>query len=66
MRMYYFLNIQLKIYMLLLIIISILICTYIYYKYIIYRNKCISNIQHKYPNHIAFIMDGNGRWGKKK
>lgn len=49
-----------------LIIISILICTYIYYKYIIYRNKCISNIQHKYPNHIAFIMDGNGRWGKKK
>ena len=18
------------------------------------------------PNHIAFIMDGNGRWGKKK
>ena len=49
-----------------LIIISILICTYIYYKYIIYRNNCISNIKHKYPNHIAFIMDGNGRWGKKK
>ncbi|WP_369047896.1 isoprenyl transferase [Tenacibaculum sp. UWU-22] len=29
-------------------------------------DKKLQILQHKIPNHIAIIMDGNGRWAKKK
>ena len=47
-----------EIFILIIISISILIyCIHIFYKR---KNDIIT-----YPSHIAFIMDGNGRWGKK-